>query len=155
VMDKGYATRAGTSAEPPGKGKGGFGGGSAFEEVVLKELIPLIDATYRTVPDREHRAIAGLSMGAGQALQIGLTHLDTFSAIGAFSGGAKGADRKTAYGGVFNDPAAFDKKVSLLFLHAGTASGDAFALKGVEGLYNALQKAGIKNAAFRKAEGLA
>jgi enterochelin esterase-like enzyme len=152
VMEKGYATKAGEPAPPGGKGKGG---GSAFEEVVIKDLIPLIDATYRTIPDREHRAIAGLSMGAGQALQIGLTHLDLFSALGAFSGGGKGADPKTAYGGVFNVPAAFDKKVSLLFLHAGTASGDAFALKGVEGLYKALQQAGIKNVVFREAKGLA
>ena len=48
----------------------------------------MIDSTYRTIADRDHRAIAGLSMGAGQAMQIGLTHLDTFSAVGAFSGGA-------------------------------------------------------------------
>ena len=53
----------------------------------------------------KQRAIAGLSMGAGQALQIGLNHLDTFSTIGAFSGAGK-ADPKTAYGGAFADPAA-------------------------------------------------
>src|ERR1041385_2076669 len=75
----------------------------AFGDVVLKDLIPMIDATYRTIPDREHRAIAGLSMGAGQAMQIGLNNLDTFSAIGAFRGIGK-ADPKTAYGGVFADP---------------------------------------------------
>ena len=70
----------------------------------------MIDAEYRTNPVRDQRAIAGLSMGAGQALRIGLTHLDTFSAIGAFSGVGK-IDTRTAFGGVFADSAEFDKKV--------------------------------------------
>jgi enterochelin esterase-like enzyme len=154
VMEKGYATRAGAPPEPAGKGKG-FGGG-AFEDVVLKDLIPLIDSTYRTIAQREQRAIAGLSMGAGQATQIGLTHLDTFSAIGAFSGGGgKMLDLKTAYGGVFADAAAFDKKVSLLYLHAGTVSLDANIHKSAETLYQALQQAGIKNVVFRDAPGFA
>jgi enterochelin esterase-like enzyme len=51
---------------------------------VVNELIPMIDATYRTIPDREHRALAGLSMG-GQALNFGLGHLDTFAWVGGFS----------------------------------------------------------------------
>jgi enterochelin esterase-like enzyme len=130
------------------------GDGGAFEEVVLKDLIPLIDATYRTKADREQRAIAGLSMGAGQAMRIGLAHLDTYSAVGAFSGAGK-ADPKTAYGGVFADPAAFDKKVSLLYLHAGTVSLDAGIHKSAEALYKTLQQAGIKHVVFRDAPGLA
>ncbi len=152
VMEKGYATRAGEGAEPKGKGFGfNFG---AFEDVVLKDLIPMIDSTYRTVADREHRAIAGLSMGSAQAMQIGLSHLDTFSAVGAFSGVGK-VDPKTAYGGVFADPEAFDKKVSLLYLHAGTVGLDAGIHERAEGLYKALQQAGIKNVVFRDAKGLA
>jgi enterochelin esterase family protein len=115
----------------------------------------LIDATYRTIPHRDQRAVAGLSMGAGQALRIGLTHLDTFSAIGAFSGGAGKIDVKTAFGGVFADPAAFDKRVSLLYLHCGTVGLDAGIHKGAERLYQALQQAGIKNVVFRDAKGLA
>jgi len=156
VMEKGYATKAGAPADSGAKGKGGFGGGpSAFEDVVLKDLIPMIDANYRTIPDREHRALAGLSMGAGQAMQIGLTHLETFSAIGAFSGGGKNADLKTAYGGVFADPAAFDKKVSVLFLHAGTTGSDAGAHSSAEALTKSLQQAGVKNVVFRDSEGTA
>src|SRR5262249_24053378 len=100
VMGKGYATRAGAPAEPAGRGRDG----GAFEDVVLKDLIPLIDSTYRTIPQRQQRAIAGLSMGAGQAMRIGLSHLDTFSAIGAFSGAGK-IDVKTAYDGLFTDAA--------------------------------------------------
>jgi enterochelin esterase-like enzyme len=152
VMEKGYATRVGAPAESGGPGRGD---GGAFEDVVLKDLIPMIDSTYRTIPDREQRAIAGLSMGAGQAMKIGLTHLDTFSAIGAFSGAGRNIDQKTAYGGVFADPAAFDKKVSLLYLHAGTVSLDEGIHKNAEGLHKALKEAGIKNVVFRDAKGLA
>jgi enterochelin esterase-like enzyme/alpha-L-arabinofuranosidase/type 1 glutamine amidotransferase len=154
VMDKGYAAKASSLPAPPGGfGKAGFfkAAFSAFEEVVLKDLIPLIDSSYRTIPERGQRAIAGLSMGGAQAMQIGLTHLDLFSAIGAFSGAGK-ADPKTGYGGVFADPAAFDKKVSLLYLHAGT--GEEGAHQGAQRLYQALQQAGIKNVAFGDAKGL-
>jgi enterochelin esterase-like enzyme len=148
VMEKGYATREGAPARP------GRGDGGVFEDVVLKDLIPMIDSTYRTNPRRDQRAIAGLSMGAGQALRIGLNHLDTFSAVGAFSGVGR-VDPKTAFGGAFADPAAFDKKVSLLYLHAGTVSLDAGIHKNAQDLYNALQQAGIKNVVFRDAKGLA
>jgi enterochelin esterase-like enzyme len=151
VMEKGYATRAGAAPEPGGKGKFDF---TAFEDVVLKDLVPMIDATYRTVVNRDHRAIAGLSMGAGQALRIGLGHLDTFSAIGAFSGVGK-IDLKKDYNGLFADAAAFDKKVSLLYLHSGTASLDAGIHKNAESLYQSLQDAGVKNVVFRDAKGLA
>ena len=150
VMEKGYAARAGAPPSPGGRRRGG----GAFEDVVLKDLLPLIDSTYRTIPDREQRAIAGLSMGAGQALRIGLAHLDTFSAIGAFSGVGR-VDPKTAYGGVFADPAAFDKQVRLLYLHAGTASFDARIHKSAETLYQALRQAGVKNVVFRDARGFA
>ena len=149
VMEKGYATRAGAAAEPKAKGFN-FG---AFEDVVLKDLIPMIDSTYRTLADREHRAIAGLSMGSAQAMQIGLTHLDTFSAVGAFSGAGK-VDPKTAYGGVFADAAAFDKKVSLLYLHSGTVGLDARIHPSAKALYETLQQAGSKNVVFRDAKGL-
>jgi enterochelin esterase-like enzyme len=148
VMEKGYAARAGAPAQPKGKGFN-FG---AFEDVVLKDLIPLIDSTYRTRADREHRAIAGLSMGAAQAMQIGMTHLYTFSAVGAFSGAGK-VDPMTAFGGVFADAGAFDKKASLLYLHSGTVGLDAGIHRGAKALFETLQKAGVKHVVFRDLEG--
>jgi enterochelin esterase-like enzyme len=148
VMEKGYATRTGAAAEPKGKGFN-FG---AFEDVVTKDLIPLVDSTYRTLADRDHRAIAGLSMGAAQAMQIGLTHLDTFSAVGAFSGAGK-VEPKTAYGGVLADAGAFDKKVSLLYLHSGTVGLDAGIHKGAKALHELLRQGGAKNVVFRDLEG--
>jgi enterochelin esterase-like enzyme len=152
VMEKGYATRAGASSEPaPGPSRGRFDF-SAFEDVVLKDLIPLVDSTYRTSTHRDQRAIAGLSMGAGQALRIGLSHLDTFSAIGAFSGVGR-VDPKTAYNGLFADPTAFDKKVSLLYLHAGTVGLDEGIHRNAEDLYKTLQQASAKHIVFRDAKG--
>ncbi|QEL16239.1 alpha/beta hydrolase-fold protein [Limnoglobus roseus] len=150
VMEKGYATRAGTVAQPGGPGRGD---GGAFEDVVMKDLIPLVDATYRTNPTRNQRAIAGLSMGAGQAMQIGMAHLDTFSAVGAFSG-LRPFDSKTAYGGVFADCGAFDQKVGLLYLHSGTVGLDEGIHKTAKDLADTLQKGGAKNVVFRDAPGL-
>jgi enterochelin esterase-like enzyme len=144
VMEKGYATRAGEPAAPPERGRGD---GGAFEDVVLKDLIPMIDATYRTHADRRHRAIAGLSMGGGQALRIGLRHLDTFSAVASFSG-VRNVDPKTAFDGVFADPAAFDQKVSLLYLHSGTAGMDAAIHTSAASLYSALEQSGIQHVAI-------
>jgi enterochelin esterase-like enzyme len=59
--------------------------GTGFGKRLVEELIPYIDSTYRTLPDRNHRAIGGMSRGAGWALQLGLTHWDLFSSIGLHS----------------------------------------------------------------------
>lgn len=150
VMEKGYATRAGAPVTPPQPGRGD---GGAFEDVVIKDLIPLIDATFRTCANREHRAIAGLSMGGGQALKIGLTHLDTFSVVASFSG-VRDVDPKTAYDGVFANPIAFDQKVELLYLHSGTVGMDANIHKSAAALSSALQQSGIKHVVVRDSEGL-
>jgi enterochelin esterase-like enzyme len=144
VMEKGYANRPADASSQALPGKGGIKGGAGIlEDVFLKDLIPLIDATYRTIPKREQRAIAGLSMGASHAMQIGLKNLDTFSAIGAFSGGGGKADVKTAYGGVWANPAEFNKKVQVLYLHAGTA--EQAQHNAAVNLHTALDKAGIRN----------
>jgi len=57
-----------------------------FEDDLTQALIPYIDSNFRTVPDREHRAMAGLSMGGMQTFQVTFDHLDLFSYIGGFSG---------------------------------------------------------------------
>ena len=102
-------------------------------EVTLKELIPMVDATFRTLPDREHRAMAGLSMGSVQTLYIGLMNLDTFSALGIFSRRPMSATEfnlQQSFGGVFRDAAAFNEKVHLFWWGAGTAE---------EGIYYAVK----------------
>ncbi len=158
VMEQGYARRPGE--QPPAPAARPAPGAarpaprdfsrmfSAFEDVMVKDLIPMIDATYRTVPDREHRAMAGLSMGGMQTFQIGLKHLDLFAYLGGFSGGGGGFgggpfDVKTAHGGVTADPAEFNKKVRLLWLGVGTTEGRIY--DSLKGYHEALDKAGVKN----------
>jgi enterochelin esterase-like enzyme len=128
------------------KPEGGARPNSAFEEVVMNDLIPGIDAAYRTMGNREQRAIAGLSMGAGQAMQIGLGHLDKFAYIGSFSGGVRANDPKTAYNGVFADAAVFRKKVKLLWMGAGLA--EAASHQANQAWHETLEKAGIPNVFF-------
>jgi enterochelin esterase-like enzyme len=152
VMEQGYARKPG-EAPPPPKGAPGqppnFGRMfSAFEEVMVKDLIPMIDSTYRTIPERESRAMAGLSMGGMQTFQIGLKHLDLFAYLGGFSGGGGGFggaafDPKTAHGGVMADADAFNKKMKLVWLGVGTAEGRMY--DGIKNYHDALDKAGIKN----------
>jgi len=142
VMDNGYATYAEQTPESPSRDPSTHylsPGNEAFGSVVISELIPTIDSTYRTISDREHRAMAGLSMGAMQTMAVALTHLETFSCIGGYSlpffgapprrSGGTPAERpvpppfdpKQAYGGVFADAATFNQKVHLLWFGAGTA----------------------------------
>lgn len=93
-------------------------------DVTIKELIPMVDTTFRTIPDREHRAMAGLSMGSVQTLYIGLNNLDYFAYLGVFSRrpmSAEEFDIRKSFGGVFNDAAAFNQKVKLFWWGAGTA----------------------------------
>ena len=129
VMDCGYAAKAGTPVvaagpgAPPRNFQQAF---SAFEDVVINDLIPMIDASFRTIPEKGQRAMAGLSMGGMQTLFITLHHLDKFAYIGSFSGpiltGAQPPqfDTKTAYEGAFANPSAFNRQVKLLWLGAGT-----------------------------------
>jgi enterochelin esterase-like enzyme len=94
--------------------------GSAFATLMINDLIPMIDETFRTYTDREHRAMAGLSWGGKQTFDITLTNLDKFSYIGGFSGAIFGLDVKDAFNGVFADADSFNKKVHYLFLGCGT-----------------------------------
>ena len=80
----------------------------------------MIDRTFRTKTDREHRAMAGLSWGGHQTFNTVLPHLDKFSYIGSFSGAIFGLDMKTCFNGVFSDADRFNKKVNYFFLGCGT-----------------------------------
>jgi enterochelin esterase-like enzyme len=93
-----------------------------YGEVVMKDLLPALDKHYRTLTDRDHRAIAGLSMGAAYAMQVGMSNLAAFSYFGSFSGTVmRDLNIETSYGGVFKNAAEFNKKCHLLFIAAGTA----------------------------------
>jgi enterochelin esterase family protein len=157
VMAYGYARRAGQppsdlAGKPPGspeRARAMLDMASAFEADVTEALIPFVDSTFRTMPDRDHRAMAGLSMGGMQTFQVTLNHLDLFSYIGGFSGAAGAQmlgeqkwDAKTAYNGVFADPAAFAKKVRLLWLGVGTEEPERMRA-GIRGLHASLTEANI------------
>jgi enterochelin esterase-like enzyme len=113
---------------------------------MVSELIPWVDSHFRTLANKDHRAMSGLSMGGMQTASVTMANLDKFSYVGLFSGGAatggrgRGAapgaapaatppapaaapaplDLKTAYSGAMANPADFNKKVKVLFMSCGT-----------------------------------
>jgi enterochelin esterase-like enzyme len=89
-----------------------------FEDDLLKDVIPTIESRYSVESDREHRALAGLSMGGGQSLNFGLAHLDTFAWIGGFSS----APNTKAPAQLLSDPDQA-KKLRLLWLSCGNKDG--------------------------------
>ncbi len=147
VMDQGYATRVGETSQASQQQAGmrRSSGPSAFEEVVIKDLIPFIDSNFRALSGRNNRALAGLSMGAGQALQISTNNLDQFAWIGDFSGVESltpERDLKTVYNGAFADASKFNKEVKLLWLGVGTEEGPRI---GVKAFHEKLTKLGVNN----------
>jgi S-formylglutathione hydrolase FrmB len=149
VMETSYmpgAGGAGRGAAPGGgRGFGGFGGpgGGAYGQLMVNDLIPWIDSNFRTLADKDHRAMAGLSMGGMISASVTMANLDKFSYIGLFSGGAAmgfgpggpgkaapGAapaaappaqfDIKTIYNGAMADPAEFNRKAKVLFMSFGS-----------------------------------
>jgi enterochelin esterase-like enzyme len=94
-------------------------GFAAFERDLLDHLIPAIEASFSVSPDRERRALAGLSMGGGQTLNFGLGNLDRFAWIGAFSS----APNTRPDAELIPDPAAVREKVRLLYLSCGSQDG--------------------------------
>lgn len=94
-------------------------GFAKFERDLLDHLIPATEAKYAAYTDREHRAIAGLSMGGGQALNFGLGHLDTFAWIGAFSAAPNTRPPEE----LVPDPAATRAQIKLLYLSCGNKDG--------------------------------
>jgi len=92
---------------------------AAFEGDLLGSLIPAIEAKYPVFTDREHRALAGLSMGGGQTFNFGLGHLDTFAWIGAFSA----APNTKPPAELVPDPAAAKAQLKLLYISCGNKDG--------------------------------
>jgi enterochelin esterase family protein len=140
----GPATAAAAGAQAArGGGRGGAPGGNQFAQILIQDIVPMVESNYRTLTGRDNRAIAGLSMGAGQAWQIGTANLDTFAFIGGFSGGASG-DPKTAYNGVMADANAFNSRVKVLYISIGTEENVANA----RAFHAALQQHGIRHEYF-------
>ncbi len=94
-------------------------GFAKFEHDLLDCLIPAIDAKYPTLADREHRALAGLSMGGGQTLNIGLAHLDAFAWLGGFSF----APTARALSELAPDATTAHARLKLFYLSCGNKDG--------------------------------
>lgn len=92
---------------------------AAFEQELLQDVIPAIESRYSVQTDREHRALAGLSMGGGQSLNFGLAHLDTFAWVGGFSS----APNTKPPAQLVPEPAAAREKLKLLWLACGNKDG--------------------------------
>lgn len=127
VMDNGYAYKPQTAEEIAAKAKPE----SVFEDVLIKEIIPLVDAKFRTIAKRDQRAIAGLSMGANQTMRIIMNNLDTFSYYGGFSGtpnypSNEPINAATFLDGKYKDGAALNAKLKLFWLGLGTKEPKPF-----------------------------
>ena len=102
-------------------------GFARFEQDLLENLIPAVEKTYSVLTDREHRALAGLSMGGGQTLNFGFAHLDRFAWLGAFSS----APNTKPPAELAGDPAAAKARLKLLYLSCGNKDGLINVSQGV------------------------
>jgi hypothetical protein len=139
------AAAAGAPGAPGAAMRGGFpgmaAGGAAYGKLMINDLIPWVDSNFRTVADKDHRAMAGLSMGGFMTASVTMSNLDKFSYIGLFSGGTAAGfgaggrgspipmnappppatlDFKTIYSGAMADPAKFNREVKVFFFSCGT-----------------------------------
>lgn len=149
VMDNGYAFKPQTS-ENTGRPA------SIFEEVMINEIIPMTDAKFRTIADREHRAIAGLSMGANQTMRIIMNNLDKFASYGGFSGtsnypGSEEINVETFLNGAFKNGDALNKQIKVFWLGLGTKEPNPFP-GSVGAFRNMLEKQGIKYVYYESPE---
>ncbi|SDR69512.1 alpha/beta hydrolase [Actinopolymorpha singaporensis] len=149
VMNNGYALEPGevpaTSGSIPELSERLL---NAFGDLLVRDVVPMVDATYRTIPDRSSRALAGLSMGGRQALSVGLANPDTFASVVAFSAALfDPLDPETAFGGALADADAFNARTRLLWLSAGT--GEQRFDEALTSMESVLAKQGIRHHTYR------
>jgi enterochelin esterase family protein len=138
-------------AGPP-RGRGGMGGGRGgmsmpFTTQIINDIIPEIDASYRTLPDRDHRAMAGLSLGGTQTYQIAQANKDKFAYVGVFSA-PFGFPGMASYAAT---PEEFDKTFKAFFISMGSKEGAGTGRDPA----SQLKQAGVKNVTYFEAPGTA
>lgn len=116
VMPNGRAAKDVTAQTPWGEQFAAF---EAFEKDLIGDVIPYIESHYSAKPDRESRALAGLSMGGGQSLNFGLKNLDTFAWVGGFSSAPNTKPARE----LVSDPATARAKLRLLWISCGDQDG--------------------------------
>jgi enterochelin esterase-like enzyme len=133
----------GSNAPAPAGGRGAGGGNTQFEDYMLKELIPFVDANYRVAPGRQNRAMAGLSAGGAATYNIAFKHTELFSSLGLFSAaGGGGADFATKYPQLVADPKGTSAKLPVIWIGCGTTDP---LDQGAKALDAELTKAQIKH----------
>lgn len=138
----------GAGGPPPGGPPAGGpprGAGPAFDmpftRQLITDVIPMIDANYRTIANRENRAMAGLSLGGTQTYQITQSNLDKFAYIGIFSAPFGFPGVETGYDGLLSRPAEFARKVKVFYVSMGSKEGAGTG----RSIHEALEKAGVKH----------
>jgi len=131
VMEEGYAHTPNAGLDDRGQPI------NRFETLLVEETIPLIEDRYRVIANKDHRAIAGLSMGGGQALRIGLGNLDTFSYIGCFSGASSGI------GDLIQNADHVNRALKLFWIGCGT---EDFVYERASNVRKELQTMGVEHA---------
>lgn len=129
---------------------------SSFEEVLIKEVIPGIDKKFRTIANKDSRAIAGLSMGASQTMSIIMNNPEYFSYYGGFSGtanfpGDKALDPATFLNGAFSNAQKVKQNIKVLFLSLGTKEAEVF-FRTVNGFQDMLKKQNIDHTFYSSPE---
>jgi enterochelin esterase family protein len=123
-----------------------------FPELLVKEIVPMIDSSFRTKTDRESRAMAGLSMGGGHTFQVVMPNLDKFAYLGGFSGGAGSVEQiDQLYDGIFANPQKFNENIKLMFLSIGSEERP----ERVKAFAEALQGKGLQNVVYYESPGSA
>jgi enterochelin esterase-like enzyme len=122
-----------------------------FVSQIITDVIPMVDSTYRTIPDRDHRAMAGLSLGGMQTYQITQANLDKFAYIGVFSAPFGFPSIDKGYNGLLQNPSEFDKQVKVLFISMGSKENPRSGRAPAE----QLKAAGVRHVVYYEAPGTA
>jgi enterochelin esterase family protein len=105
---------------PEGHVPSGANRQTGFESDLLQDVIPTVEASYRVQADPMHRAIAGLSMGGFQTMQVGMKHPERFGWIGVMSAGPRnGANLDQEYAALAANPKQAEREFRLLYISAG------------------------------------
>jgi len=118
VMPYGRAGQS-TTIGPPAAASPADPNAPVFPNDVVEDVVPFVDKTFRTASGADNRAIAGLSMGGNQTLNIGLNNLDTFHYIGAFSPVIFNQTVEKDHAPAFTDVAATNKKLKVFYIYCG------------------------------------
>lgn len=140
VMDSGDVANPASQAEGKDLPEKISNMGKSFHKVMTEDLIPLIDSQFRSLSDRDHRGMAGLSWGGHQTFDMTMGHPELFSYVGSFSGAVFLNDLKTDYNGALKDASAVNRRYHYIFLSTGSEENIGTAHD-----HELLTKAGIRH----------